>query len=95
MQSKQQRNRRRWIQPCNESRKRMTGSSSDKTGHLTHHLWVLSSKSKPDLQEIAGTLSLAEKGTKEVLLHRINSFFDSHPCLCNSKSFTGLFSHAH
>ncbi|KAI0302980.1 hypothetical protein BC826DRAFT_1101150 [Russula brevipes] len=41
----------------------------------------LVSKSKPDLQEIAGALSLPEDGTKEVLLRRINTFFDSesHP----------------
>ena len=29
----------------------------------------LTSKSKPDLQDIAGALSLPEDGTKEVLLH--------------------------
>ena len=51
----------------------------------------LSSKNKPDLQEIAGALSLAEEGTKEVLIHRINTFFDSHPCIHDSERFTGLF----
>ena len=51
----------------------------------------LSSKSKPDLQEIAGALSLAEEGTKEVLIHRINTFFDSHPSIRDSERFTGLF----
>ena len=51
----------------------------------------LSLKSKPDLQEIAGTLSLAEEGTKEVLICKINTFFDSHPHICNSDRFRGLF----
>lgn len=54
----------------------------------------LSSKSKPDLQEIAGALSLAEDGTKEVLIHRINTFFGSHPHIRNSERFTGLFNRA-
>ena len=55
----------------------------------------LSSKNKPDLQEIAGALSLAEEGTKEVLIHRINTFFDSHPRIRDSERFTGLFNRAH
>jgi len=54
----------------------------------------LSSKSKPDLQEIAGVLSLPEDGTKEVLVRRINTFFDSHPRLRDSDRFTGLFNRA-
>ncbi|KAF8226210.1 hypothetical protein L208DRAFT_1042270, partial [Tricholoma matsutake] len=54
----------------------------------------LSSKSKPDLQEIAGMLSLPEDGTKEVLVHQINTFFDSHLQLQDSNRFTGLFNHA-
>ena len=53
----------------------------------------LSSKNKPNLQEIAGALSLAEEGTKEVLIHRINAFFDSHPHIHDSERFTGLFNH--
>jgi len=55
----------------------------------------LSSKSKPDLQEIAGALSLAEEGTKEVLIRRINTFFDSHPRLRDSERYIGLFNRAH
>jgi hypothetical protein len=55
----------------------------------------LSSKSKPDLQEIAGALSLAEEGTKKVLMCSINVFFDSHPCIRDSKRFTRLFNHVH
>ena len=54
----------------------------------------LSSKSKPDLQEIVGVLSLPEDGTKEVLVRRINTFFDSHPRLRDSDRFTGLFNRA-
>ncbi|KAF8239066.1 hypothetical protein L208DRAFT_1033757, partial [Tricholoma matsutake] len=52
----------------------------------------LSLKSKPNLQEIAGALSLLEDGTKEVLVCHINNLFDSHPCLHDSDRFTGLFS---
>ena len=55
----------------------------------------LSSKSKLDLQEIAGALSLSEEGTKEVLIRRINTFFDSHPRIRDSERFTGLFNRAH
>jgi hypothetical protein len=54
----------------------------------------LSSKSKPDLQEIGGALSLSEDGTKEVLVRRINTFFDLHPRLRDSDRFTGLFNRA-
>jgi hypothetical protein len=54
----------------------------------------LSSKSKPDLQEIAGMLFLPGDGTKEVLVHQINTFFDSHPQLQDSDRFTGLFNRA-
>lgn len=39
----------------------------------------LGSKNKADLQEIAGVLSLSEDGTKDTLIQRINSFFDSNP----------------
>ena len=52
---------------------------------------ALSSKSKPDLQEIAGALSLAEEGTKEVLI----LFFESHPHLRDTERFMGLFNCAH
>ena len=55
----------------------------------------LSSKSKPDLQEIAGALSLAEEGTKDVLVRRITTFFDSHPRLRDSERFIGLFNRTH
>ena len=54
----------------------------------------LSSKSKPDLQKIAGALSLAEEGTKEVLIHRINTFFDTHPRIRDSERFVGLSNRA-
>ena len=49
----------------------------------------LSSKSKPDLQEIAGALSLGEDGTKEVLIHLINTFFGSHPHIRDSEGLQG------
>ena len=61
----------------------------------TPFIGALSSKSKPDLQEIAGALSLAEEGMKEVLIRRINTFFDSHPRLRESERFTGLFNRTH
>jgi hypothetical protein len=55
---------------------------------------ALSSKNKADLQDIADALSLTEDGTKEVLVRRINTFFDSHPHIRNSDRFVGLFSRA-
>jgi acetyl-CoA carboxylase alpha subunit len=51
----------------------------------------LASKKKADLQEIAGAVSLSEDGTKDVLVQRINSFFDSNPLQRNSPRFSGLF----
>ena len=47
------------------------------------------------MQEIAGTLSLAEEGTKEVLIHKIDTFFDSHPHIHDSDRFRGLFNRVH
>ena len=52
---------------------------------------ALSSKKKPDLQEIAGALDLSEDGTKEVLISRINEFFEQKPDHCNMPRFSGLF----
>jgi hypothetical protein len=51
----------------------------------------LASKIKADLQEIAGALSLSEDGTKDALIQRINSFFESNPSHRNSPRFSGLF----
>lgn len=51
----------------------------------------LASKNKADLQEIAGALSLPEDGTKDALIQRINSFFDSNPLQRISPRFSGLF----
>jgi hypothetical protein len=42
---------------------------------------ALSSKKKPDLQEIAGALNLTENSTKEVLISHINEFFEQKPDL--------------
>ncbi len=54
----------------------------------------LGSKNKADLQEIAGVLSLSEDGTKDMLIQRINSFFDSNPLQRDSPRFSGLFHRA-
>lgn len=54
----------------------------------------LGSKNKADLQEIAGVLSLSEDGTKDTLIQRINSFFDSNPLQRDSPRFSGLFHRA-
>jgi hypothetical protein len=51
----------------------------------------LASKNKADLQEIAGALNLPEDGTKDALIQRINSFFDSNPLQRVSARFSGLF----
>lgn len=51
----------------------------------------LASKNKGDLQEIAGALNLSEDGTKNALILRINSFFDSHPLERETPQFSGLF----
>lgn len=54
----------------------------------------LGSKNKADLQEIAGALNLSEDGTKDTLIQRINSFFDSNPLQRDSARFSGLFRRA-
>jgi hypothetical protein len=54
----------------------------------------LSSKSKPDLQEIAAALGLSENGTKDALMQRINACFDSNPLLRDGPRFSGLFHRA-
>jgi hypothetical protein len=54
----------------------------------------LGSKNKADLQEIAGALNLSEDGTKDTLIQRINSFFDSNPLQRDSPQFSGLFRRA-
>ena len=54
----------------------------------------LSSKNKPDLQEIAAALDLPEDGTKDALIQRINACFDSNPLLHDRPRFAGLFHHA-
>jgi hypothetical protein len=55
---------------------------------------ALSSKKKPDLQEIAGALNLTETGTKEALISRINKFFEQNPDLHDAPRFLGLFNRA-
>lgn len=54
----------------------------------------LSSKNRPDLQEIAGALGLPETGTKEVLTQSIKGHFDANPSLRDSPRFSGLFNRA-
>ena len=54
----------------------------------------LSSKNKPDLQEIAAALNISEDGTKDALIQRINACFDSNPLLRDGPRFSGLFHHA-
>ena len=51
----------------------------------------LTSKSKGDLQEIAGVLGLPEEGTVKNLQVRIIAHFDAHTDLRDSPLFTGLF----
>ena len=55
---------------------------------------MLSSKKKPDLQEIAGALNLSEDGTREVLIMCVNKFFKQNPDLCEVPQFSGLFNRA-
>ena len=55
---------------------------------------TLSSKKKPDLQEIAGALNLSEDGTREVLIMHVNEFFKQNLDLCEVPQFSGLFNHA-
>ena len=54
----------------------------------------LSSKNKPDLQEIAAALDLSEDGTKDALMQRITTHFDSNPLLRDGPRFSGLFHRA-
>ena len=54
----------------------------------------LSSKNKPDLQEIAAALGLSEDGTKNALMQRINACFNSNPLLHDGPRFSGLFHRA-
>ena len=50
---------------------------------------ALSSKRKPDLQEIAGALDLSEDGTREALISRINELFEQKQVLRNTPRFSG------
>jgi hypothetical protein len=54
----------------------------------------LSSKNRPDLQEIAGALGLSETGTKEVLTQSIKTHFNTNPSLRDLPRFSGLFNRA-
>jgi len=54
----------------------------------------LASKNKGDLQDIAGALKLSDNGTKDALIQRINSFFDSNPLQRDCPRFSGLFHRA-
>jgi hypothetical protein len=54
----------------------------------------LSSKSKPELREIAAALGLSEDGTKDALTQRITACFDLDPLLRDRPRFTGLFHRA-
>ena len=51
---------------------------------------ALSSKRKPDLQEIAGALDLSEDGTREALISRINELFEQKQVIRNTPRFSGL-----
>jgi hypothetical protein len=54
----------------------------------------LTSKNKPDLQEIAAALNLAEDGTKGALIRHINMFFAANPLLRDGPRFSRLFHRA-
>ena len=53
---------------------------------------ALTTKTKPDLQDIAQALGLLHSGGKEDLLERIVHHFDVNPYLQNSHRYEGLFS---
>ena len=54
----------------------------------------LTSKNRPDLQEIAGALGLPETGIKEALIRGIKAHFDANPSLRDLQRFSGLFNRA-
>ncbi|KAF9457909.1 hypothetical protein BDZ94DRAFT_1135139, partial [Collybia nuda] len=51
----------------------------------------LSSKLKPDLQDIAQALNLNTNGQKKDIMDRIVACFDADPMLCEDPRFEGLF----
>ncbi|KAG2082932.1 hypothetical protein BD769DRAFT_1783496 [Suillus cothurnatus] len=52
----------------------------------------LSSKSKPELEDIATTLLLSTKGTKSEILECIKEHLENTPNLCQDHRFSGLYS---
>src|SRR6266852_4185644 len=70
-----------------DQQRQARGPDAPFTGSLT-------SKNKPDLQEIAAALNLLEDGTKDALIQRITACFDSNPLLRDGPRFSGLFHRA-
>lgn len=52
---------------------------------------ALSTKSKPDLQDIAAAFHISIDGSKQTIADRISKHMDSHPELNDDDRFTGLF----
>lgn len=60
-------------------------------GPVTAFVGALSSKNKPDLQEIAEALALSKDGTKQELQDRINGYFIAYPRFKEDPKYLGLF----
>lgn len=54
---------------------------------------ALSTKNKPDLQDIAEALAISKDGTKTNLQNHINAHFDAHPRFKEDPKYLGLFVH--
>jgi SAP domain-containing new25 len=52
---------------------------------------ALTTKPKPDLQDVAQALGLPTTGGKKDLLERITHYFDANPDLQNTSRYKGLF----
>ncbi|KAI0282646.1 hypothetical protein BC826DRAFT_974178, partial [Russula brevipes] len=52
---------------------------------------ALTTKAKPDLQDVARALGLPTTGCKKELIERITSHFDANPVLRNAPRYEGLF----
>ncbi len=85
-QKKKEADLRRKAQETERQQQRTQHPDQPFTGSLT-------SKNKSDLQEIAAAIELSEDGTKNVLIARINAFFDTNPSLRDAARFVGLFNH--
>jgi hypothetical protein len=83
-QKKKEADLRRKAQEMERQQRRIQHPDQPFTGSLT-------SKNKSDLQEIAAAIELSEDGTKNVLIARINAFFNTNPSLRNTARFVGLF----